>query len=536
MRFLRSYLPAKGTANAPERSLDKPTEPCEVTEILTETPEEHHDKTNVEVEVKDLFHKAALAVKTSQTAGDGRVPKRDISLLKKLMRRKSRLHALDDLSSRVRQTLQRDATVATTAPAESDNEIGQVLTLELASDRGYDSDAHCISTPRVSEQIYEVFHGSGDVHDQICRNARRHATSEPSDPFQSAEDRGSMGESHKSSASPQRSSSLWVPKRRTAKDSSPLQTYCHSLCAADVMKEHECSARDVETTLFQHSTTHSKFTEMFEPGRSGKPVLARDPNTEEVRKVSVGWMSDGRRFGYGYSFVHNNDTVNMPSDRDESNTEFTNHDRDQSRHPVVHVDAVEDRDQVRGVEQHDGLHDERPPIDVDQSPDCNGANPSWSIFPSHTRPGRNASATFEDGVIARDFCIKASPDLPMQEGDAEEEKKRHLIPGILHRGFFNVLLGIMGLGRREIPRYQTGMQVDAARSYSPVNPDLEIDIPHWSHTPKEGLGNHYIETWRATNRKTHRRRVVTEEPQMREPQAKGRRQQSLRPLRSTRLS
>lgn len=523
MRFFRSHSSAKGTTKRQQRDLGKATEPFEVTEILTEPPEQR-DETNVEAEMKDLF-RAALAAKTTETEGDRRLLKRDISLLKKLMKRKGHLHALDDLSSKVRQPLHRDPTVAPTAPAEGGSEIRQVLTQELASDRGYDSDAHYISTPRVSDQIHECFHVHGkgrmeDVHEQVSHAA---ASSESDDLFKSTQDVGSIGGSQdKSSVASQQSFALLVPKRRSAKISSPLQTYRRSLCPIDALKEHSGREKDIDNALFRKPTSHSKFTEMFEPGKSGKPVLARDPNTDEVRKVSVGWMSDGRRLGYGYSFVHNRDTANILPDTEvnlcnHGSTRSTDDDRDQSLMQNERVDAAEDLDTGRGLEQQDDLEGQREPIDVYQSTHHNREKYTWSRFPSHTRLERNVSATFEDDVIVRDFCIKASPDLPM-ESDMEE-KKRHLIPDIIHRGFFNVLLWVIGLGRREIPRYHAGMQVDAARAYTPESPELEINMPHWSQAPREGLGNHYIETWRATNRKAQRRRALPEEPQMRDPQA-----------------
>ncbi|PYI06618.1 hypothetical protein BO78DRAFT_445249 [Aspergillus sclerotiicarbonarius CBS 121057] len=60
----------------------------------------------------------------------------------------------------------------------------------------------------------------------------------------------------------------------------------------------------------------SKFTERFEPDRSVTPLShgLHDTETDLVspRKVSVGWMSGGRRLGYGYTLVPANDGADQP--------------------------------------------------------------------------------------------------------------------------------------------------------------------------------------------------------------------------------
>ncbi|OOF97836.1 hypothetical protein ASPCADRAFT_2904 [Aspergillus carbonarius ITEM 5010] len=60
----------------------------------------------------------------------------------------------------------------------------------------------------------------------------------------------------------------------------------------------------------------SKFTERFEQDRSMTSLGhgPRDADTElaSPRKVSVGWMSGGRRLGYGYTMVPANDRIDEP--------------------------------------------------------------------------------------------------------------------------------------------------------------------------------------------------------------------------------
>ncbi|PWY93676.1 hypothetical protein BO94DRAFT_511466 [Aspergillus sclerotioniger CBS 115572] len=79
---------------------------------------------------------------------------------------------------------------------------------------------------------------------------------------------------------------------------------------------HHTSAVDSYDTKKVESQK-SKFTERFEQDRSmaslGHGLHGSDTDPASPRKVSVGWMSGGRRLGYGYTMVPANDGIDQPS-------------------------------------------------------------------------------------------------------------------------------------------------------------------------------------------------------------------------------
>lgn len=281
----------------------------------------------------------------------------------------------------------------------------------------------------------------------------------------------------------------------------------------------------------------SRFAELFD-----HPGLQDEASSQQPRKVSIGWMSDGRRCGYGYSFVddENNGScaTDGPADKpsvteerdsvldkdDASNASFTTavvpDDSSETEAAGSSTDAtLVDGGQDASLRQSnieassEPEHKESvfvPGKDLCQLLAKNSSEPElvssshkryrWTLFPSYTRAERNKSTDPNDTVIVRDFCPKASPDRPQQEENGDE-KKHHLITNAIRQGFHDTFLWVIGLGKREIARYHAGFQVQAARSHENVDPTFEMTVPFWDHVPKEELGDYHIEAWRVAKRR-----------------------------------
>jgi hypothetical protein len=293
---------------------------------------EHKDS---DIEMEDLFPKAVISERRPPTIGSDRGPsKRDLSMLKKLMRRRGHSSPLDEFSDKIRRNFLRESTVRAAPPK------GCNMTPDLVSERGYDSDAQFISTPIASDRSPESTRTinllesiridsqcageitSSDMNEQSpittagnfeipylatagiepCLEERMECAT-PSDQWSQTriceDETGDIP-----SARLQRSSSLMIPKRRKATDCPPMNARRRSLFATNNLQPHAKAKAQSGFVVQRNTTTQSKFTEIFELGNLGSPARLRHPTAGNSRRVSVAWMSDGRRVGYGYSFVH----------------------------------------------------------------------------------------------------------------------------------------------------------------------------------------------------------------------------------------
>lgn len=473
---------------------------------------------DADIEMEDLFQKAVVSGRHTPTISFDRVSsKRDSSMLKKFIRCKGHHRPLDEFSDKIRRNLRRESTILTVPSKECDGEIARFVTPDLVSERGYDSDAQCISTPIVSDRSPESAHttnllepttGSNrsGVYDQSSsKSAGKHGIlfSATAGIQSRVEERidcatlTSVCESETSNipSTPQRSYSLVVTKRRDARGRQSPNVHPRSFCAADTIQEYAKGF-----VVQRNTTTQSKFTERFELCNLSSPVHLRDPNAGNSRKVSVAWMSDGRRFGYGYSFVHNDEDGGMTPD---ANSMGKSEPGSASKNCNKETTSAGQQD-LQDQGPRNGKLSE--PLGEPQSPqpsehgealgDRTGKCSLWHRFPSHTRADRNGSATFDDDVIVRNFYAGAS--LETDTCDAEKKKSQPAAKQ-KDRNSIRPWAKPSGLQGIEVLRYRAGLTVDAARSRVSKFPELEI-FPFWSHVHKEGLEDHEKEAKRARKR------------------------------------
>lgn len=392
--------------------------------------------------------------------------------------------SLDGLSDSANQVLRQNAREVEVLKKKTPRS----QTPDLVSDGGYDSDAQFISSPRFSSQSWESLSALGLHHtDRTSASSwmlgseervRALLSNNDSIPLPSFERR--------------RLSTLALPKRRNAGDSLASSKHPYSLRKSSL---HQSHTSENTPMVASDSETKSKFTELFNHGRQE----ATGPN-DSARKISIGWMSEGKRYGYGYSFVESEET-DVATLSDSKDIQVTNTTDDS---PLLdESQSVQDNELKIAHEKVVELPDVNPGITTDAS-----RKSSWSNFPRHLKEERNhPCAGFEDGVIVRDFCTRASPD---SEQTRAEEKRRQLISGAICQGISDVMLSVFGLGKREIARYHAGLDIKAARQYDPPDPQFETTVPSRSYVPKEELGDHHIEAWRvARRRRSKHRRAST---------------------------
>ncbi|KAL1971549.1 hypothetical protein VTN31DRAFT_2170 [Thermomyces dupontii] len=318
---------------------------------------------------------------------------KETSLFRKMITRKHRTAAWDGLSSRVRRSFSHRRPSALARDKA-------VRTPDLVSEQGYDSDAHCISTPSLSDQGQST---TSMVKETMVKDGMEGSVVSTGLSDTATIAHPPAREITHASAPP---SPLVVSKRRGPKTSSPrshrfsLETAYLRWKHGDVKKDHS------RRTLRKDTNAHkSKFTEMFGLEATGPAMLAQKSQTPtELRRVSVGWMSEGRRLGYGYSFVDNDDENGAPeSDKaDDENQDALGTSSSRTGSPSA--------GRVSENKEPDHHSHNRPATPMSL----------WSRFPACTREERNASASFEDGIIARDFCTKATPEWPASINSAND--------------------------------------------------------------------------------------------------------------------
>lgn len=511
----------------------------ESTSSRTASVPDTEKQTEIDVEVEHLFQQATDANRDHTYSGHGD-SKADSSLFQKLMKRKDSSSKSTGLTAGIRRSFSQRVRLKTTIEPKP---VGDTATRgsspDFASETGYDSDAAFIASPRFSEQSWGSIHRSspipldrtitslnqvlaGDMKSRPVLNDDNEAIVLPTSPL---------------------SNVLSISKRRKKVEhhvDKNGRTYSRWVPSIHLSNEFE---KPKDTMITKNVPMKSRFTEMF-----SHPGLQDDPPPQQPRKVSIGWMSNGRRCGYGYSFVdgdegntscatdgpadHSSETEERKSilDKDDaSDTSFTT---------AIPADDLSDTEETGSSTDATLVNDDQdtdplsqPNVEASSEPEAKESIPApeknlsqliaknssesdlvsssyrrhrWTLFPSYTRAERNNSTDPNDTVIVRDFCTKASPEIPQQEENGEE-RKHHLIASAIRQGFHDTCLWVIGLGKREIARYHAGFQVEAARSHENVDPTFEMTVPFWDYVPKEELGDYHIEAWRAAKRRPKKR-------------------------------
>lgn len=322
----------------------------------------------------EMFRMGASTAELPSTGG------KETSLFRKVTTRKHRT-AWDGLSSRVRRSLSHRLPLPSTRRRAN-------CTPDLVSEQGYDSDAHCISTPSLSDRNQSTSSMKKEtvVNDGIEVPGLGVNMLDPATIVDTPS-------SKKKPNTDPLASPLVVLKRRDAKTPSPrsprlsFETAYLRWKRSDLKKDHSWQSPRKDAI-----THESKFTEMFGVEAAGSSMLAQDSQAPtELRRVSVGWMSEGRRLGYGYSFVENDENDGPESDKAGKNRAAFG----------ASCETESPSPNPAGKDKEPDRHNHHRPVTPISL---------WSRFPAYTREERNASASFEDGVIARDFCTNAAPE------------------------------------------------------------------------------------------------------------------------------
>lgn len=450
------------------------------------SPRKSLPESGPDIELREIFRQAV------DTAGNSaqNVPplKSQPSLFQRLVKRRDYAAGLDGVSDSANQVFRQgsgEEEVLSTGPAKRTRS----QTPDLVSDGGYDSDAQFISSPRFSSQSRESLSVAGLHHNDRTSAASRILAS-PEDRVRTL--LSDSDDIPLPSFERRRLPSLVLPKRRNAVDSLASSKDSYSLRTPSSLHQsrgsHESENRPM---VAPDSETKSKFTELFNHGRQNSS-----------RKISVGWMSEGKRYGYGYSFVESETDVTDSSD--SKHIKVTTTTKDDS--PLHETQLVQEKHASDVKIAHEQVV-ELPDTSSGIATDTTSRKDSWSSLPSHSKEERNHQyAGFEDGVIVRDFCTRASPD---SDQTRAEEKGRQLISGAIRQGISDAMLSVFGLGKREIARYHAGLDIKAARQYDPPDPQFETSIPPRNYVPKEELGDHHIEAWRVARRRSKQRRAST---------------------------
>ncbi|CRG85374.1 hypothetical protein PISL3812_02456 [Talaromyces islandicus] len=493
MTLFRGHFPRRASSQAQKAGVDSTTQPSK-----SVSPGKRPPDTGPDIELREIFRQAVDT--TANSAQNAPPPKSQTSLLQRLVRRREDSTGLDRLTDNANQALHQDAReeermeVLSTDPATKTRS----QTPDLVSDGGYDSDAQFIASPRFSSQSWESLSALG-LHHTDGTSASSRVLAGPEDRVKTL--LSDIDPIPLPSFERRRLPSLALPKRRTAIDSLTSSKYSFSLRTSSSLHQshevHASHAKENTPMATSDSETKSKFTELFNHGKQ-EATGPRDPS----RRISIGWMSEGKRYGYGYSFVESEeaDVIVLSDSKDIKGTTTTKDDS-----PVCETQQAQEKRAADVKIPHEKAV-ELPSVSLGITTDTSRKH-SWSSLPSHSKEERNHQcAGFEDGVIVRDFCTNASPD---SEQPHTEEKERRLISGAIRQGISDAMLCVFGLGKREIARYHAGLDIKAARQYHHQDPQFETAVPSRSYVPKEELGDHHIEAWRVARRRSKQRRAST---------------------------
>ncbi|KAH8697182.1 hypothetical protein BGW36DRAFT_378150 [Talaromyces proteolyticus] len=140
----------------------------------------------------------------------------------------------------------------------------------------------------------------------------------------------------------QRIYSLAIPKRRSAVSHLTPKNRTRSL-GANVLQDTESCTSQNDLVGTSTPEVKSKFTELF----NFRKREYEDSN-DSTRKVSIGWMTEGKRCGYGYSFVKGEEpdkTTTKTNPASNSPCKSTNNDKKASAQTY----ATKDVDQIINI-------------------------------------------------------------------------------------------------------------------------------------------------------------------------------------------
>ncbi|KAL2223352.1 hypothetical protein M432DRAFT_49266 [Thermoascus aurantiacus ATCC 26904] len=168
--------------------------------------------------------------------------------------------------------------------------------------------------------------------------------------------------------------------------------------------------------------TQSEFTEQFGTGSSAIPEIIvhsdGEPITVTGRSVSVGWMSGGRRVGYGYAFVPNSEDElrtksDMPAGDKSSVAPSLASPDGRSCSNSKRLSAEENRAASFTGSPSAGNRRGRSSGALElKAREAGEPRSMWTRFTSHTRAERNGPAGPADNVIVRDFYPGPGPETP----------------------------------------------------------------------------------------------------------------------------
>jgi hypothetical protein len=450
-------------------------------------------KGSIEIEVEHLFRQATDAGSSSPTASsqdghdhDHGPMKLEPSLFLRFMKRRENPSTVP--VNGLRRAFSHRHHASTTSKA-SDHKSVQSNTPDLVRDGSYDSDALFIASPRFSAQSWESLHAFSPLHVNITDIAP---------PDEKKSETASKADSKVIVLPPsferRESRVISIPKKRGHLEL-PIEG---SFRSRSLIVNNNCVIE--KGSAAGSLRKKSRFTEMFH-----HVGLAAAASSHSLRKVSIGWMSEGKRCGYGYSFVDSDETTKGSCELDifTDGAAETKAETKVSSKEIMIIDGQNANTAdllIDGETQEE--EDKVSVAEIETISIPNESEPSrWTAISSDTRTDRNESAIIGDGIIVRDFCTKASPDRPQHEDNLEE--KRRLMANAVRQGFLDTFLWMIGLGKREIARYHAGLDVQAARSQDPM---FEMTVPYWDYAPKEELGNYHIEAWRAAKRRSREQR------------------------------
>lgn len=459
------------------------------------------EETSIENEVEQLFQESTDAA-AERDIGHGST-KTETSLFLRFMKRKDLRSASTAVPFGLKRTFLNWNHPSTYTMANGDaSQVVRSSTTDVISETGYDSDARFISSPRFSDQSWGSFNTSSPIQIELVGDSMTPMVpgNKQSQEVRKASDIGVLP-----SPDHRQSYVLTLPKRRIVREVN-IEESCHScpLQMAGIVLNNDGLTTKDSLKAVAGLRKGSRFTEVF--NHVGSEAESSHP---QPRKVSIGWMSEGKRYGYGYSFVDGEETSKNFCDTDVpthdsceagatssgkedsiSNGNRHNHQASLSEHYELH--------QIQAVTEAN--------TDIETA-NVPNKRTRWTAFPSQTKVERNQSFDIDDGIIVRDFCTKASPCRPQHSNGIPEGKRRYLISNAVRQGCHDTFLWLIGLKKREIARYHAGLEVQAALSHDHVDPKTEAAVPYWDHVPKEELGDYHIEALRAATRRTrHQRR------------------------------
>lgn len=278
----------------------------------------------------------------------------------------------------------------------------------------------------------------------------------------------------------------------------------------------------------QGPPTQSKFTEQLgsvdtKQNNTEDPQRRnRESSSGDSRRTSDGWLSGGKRKGYGYEFVSETDedtdimwkrVIKAHAEgsvraRQQSQNSFSwkgkrpsmKYSRDSSehsiakQHPAIHVlpeERTPSRDKGKIPAPGIGLVKSKKEKNAEKT--SVRSLRAWTKFPSHSRSERCASASTTDKVTVRDFSstqdqrpiLESSLSSPQVDGQVERDTPRKS-----GRDWFRQWTKLSRPSSVDLRRYRAGHWAGVSRSGHLKYPELELipDGPR-PYVVMEELGN-----------------------------------------------